>query len=265
MLKFFKILLRNLVFFSKGKEIGFFDKIKLKLSRRYEKGKVSFNGKEVVYTDAASFVSMYEEIFVKEIYHFKSAEVSPFIIDCGSNIGLSVIYFKSLFPSSSIIAFEPDKNIFQILKKNVESLSLHNIQLQENAIWKSDEELSFVSQGGLSGSIADSGQTKTVKVKGLRLKNLLDKKVDFLKIDIEGAEYEVLKDCAAELKNVRNLFVEYHSVKDEVQRLDEILAVFKEAGFRYQVQEVLTSPNPYIEIKTLLNMDLQLNIFGYRN
>ena len=44
----------------------------------------------------------------------------------------------------------------------------------------------------------------------VRLKDLLDDDIDFLKIDIEGAEYAVLKDCSDDLTNVKNLFVEYH-------------------------------------------------------
>jgi hypothetical protein len=63
------------------------------------------------------------------------------------------------------------------------------------------------------------------------LRDLLDSPVDFLKIDIEGAEYAVLKDCRDRLQNVRNLFVEYHAAPDEPQRLNEMLSWFSEAGF----------------------------------
>jgi FkbM family methyltransferase len=43
--------------------------------------------------------------------------MSPYIIDAGANIGLSIIYFKKKYPNSKIVAFEPDKLIFNILKK----------------------------------------------------------------------------------------------------------------------------------------------------
>ena len=49
-----------------------------------------------------------KDIFVRRIYHFESHRSDPLIIDCGSNIGLSILYFVSTYPSSRVIAFEPD-------------------------------------------------------------------------------------------------------------------------------------------------------------
>jgi FkbM family methyltransferase len=43
----------------------------------------------------------------------------PVIIDCGGNIGLSVLYFKYLFPNSVITVFEPSPPVFEILKENI--------------------------------------------------------------------------------------------------------------------------------------------------
>src|SRR5690348_5460731 len=66
------------------------------------------------------FYHSVEEIFVDEVYkcNFNSAE--PYIIDCGANIGLSVIYFKQKYPNAKIIAFEPDKFQFDNLLQNIE-------------------------------------------------------------------------------------------------------------------------------------------------
>jgi hypothetical protein len=57
--------------------------------------------------------------------------------------------------------------------------------------------------------------------------------VDFLKMDIEGAEAEVLLDIESELHSVQNLFFEYHSTPGKQQVLGELLSVVTKAGFRY--------------------------------
>src|SRR5690349_14366069 len=65
-------------------------------------------GRTLRYTNRFWLLHSLEEIFIDKVYLFHSAELSPRIIDCGANIGLSVIFFKRTFPSAKIIAFEPD-------------------------------------------------------------------------------------------------------------------------------------------------------------
>ena len=89
-------------------------------------------------------------------------------------------------------------------------------------------------------------------------------KIDFLKLDIEGAEYEVLQDCQKELRDVQNLFVEYHSPASSEQRLSRILEILSGAGFRYQIHEAFTSPHPFLDRRLAGQMDLQLNISAFR-
>jgi hypothetical protein len=74
----------------------------------------------------------------------------------------------------------------------------------------------------------------------------------------------VLTDCTEHLGKVRNIFVEYHSFASEPQSLDEILEVLIASDFRIQIHTQFSSPQPLVHRDTQLGMDLQLNIFGYR-
>lgn len=218
------------------------------------------------FIDSASFIFMFDEIFSKQIYKFPTANEMPYIIDCGANIGLSVIYFKTLYPNAEIIAFEPDSEVFKILKLNTESFSFSNVQLIPKACWNLETEIEFQREGADGGRIGKLGEVEVgYKISTIRLCTFLTKQVEFLKIDIEGAETNVLEDCADLLVNVKNLFVEYHSFNDENQTLSVILNILTNAGFRYQIQHVgVFSNHPYLGINTHLGMDLQLNIFAYR-
>jgi FkbM family methyltransferase len=245
-----------------------FDFEKKRLSRlpRYIKTSSTFLGKPIEIVDACTYLVGLEEIFRKENYRFVSDNKTPLIIDVGANIGLSVIYFKLLFPHSRIIAFEPDPEIFNSLQKNIKSFELQDVKLYNRAASIENGEQEFVIEGGYSGHIKnefDAGR-KISKVPTTRLQDVLFERVDFLKIDVEGAETEIIKDCADMLKNVHSLFIEYHSHEKNKQTLDVILNILTRAGFRYHIKEAYTVPHPYIERPCLANMDLQLEIFAIR-
>lgn len=248
-----------------GRELNFADKIKLNYCRRYQPLQITFTGNRLHAADADSFLGAYKEIFYDRIYAFPSATLRPLIIDGGANIGLATLFFKQVYPQSRVIAFEPDRVIFALLQQNIASFRLKDVRLVNAALWKSDTSVSFTSEGGASGHIATSAEAAhSTPITAVRLKSWLHEKVDFLKLDIEGAECEVLEDCQEELRNVQNLFVEYHSPANSEQKLWRILEMLSAAGFRYHIHEAFTSPHPFLTRRLLGQMDLQLNIFAFR-
>jgi FkbM family methyltransferase len=232
---------------------------------RYKRTTTSLLGNELQVPDAASFLFIYREMFEKETYRFKSDSDSPVIIDCGANIGLSLIYFKKLYPKAKIIAFEPDPKIHDVLCSNISSFGLQDVTIINKALWSEDTVLNFYSEGADAGRLDAMENTKSVSITTDRLSRYLQSPVDFLKIDIEGAEYEVLKECASQLHNVQRIFVEYHSFTGKQQVLDEILAILRSSGFRYNINFLgLVSPQPFVKVNTYSGMDMQLNIYAYR-
>src|SRR5439155_19809328 len=201
-----------------GRDLNFVDKIRLNYRRKYHPLQITFAGRPMQVADADSFLGAYKEIFFDRVYAFPSATPRPLIIDGGANIGLATLFFKRAYPQSRVIAFEPDPVLFAFLKQNIASLQMQNVEAINAALWNSDTSLSFISERGASGHIAtfmDTGDS--VPVPAVRLKSWLHEKIDFLKLDIEGAEYEVFEDCREELRDVQNLFVEYHSPANSEQ------------------------------------------------
>ncbi len=242
---------------------------RIQTSPRYRPLTTRLLGAPVEIVDGLSFYYSYREIFGEGIYDFVHAGANPVIIDGGSNIGLSVAWFRQQFPGSRITAFEADPLVFDVLQRNMQSLGYHNVQLENKALWNSDTELEFAVEGADGGRLSRDGRLQPgyreiVRVPAARLRPWLAEKVDMLKLDIEGAEHCVLMDCADALHHVSNIFVEYHSFEGQRQTLDEILNVLIAAGFRIQIHTQFCSPQPLIRRTTQLGMDLQLNIFGYR-
>ena len=222
-------------------------------------------GRPLEIVDAASFLYMHQEVFEQQIYRFHSARQRPYIIDAGANIGLSVLYFKNLYPNSGIVAFEPDEEVFSFLQRNIERSGYKDVELICRAVWSSETNLSFMNEGADGGRIAQANDPRDKIVQTARLRNYIDRPVDLLKIDIEGAETEVLMDCADLLGNIDNIFVEYHSFAVIPQTLHDITGILARAGFRLHIHPPHTSPQPFVRRNVHLGMDMQLNIFAFRS
>jgi FkbM family methyltransferase len=243
--------------------IPYSEYLELKKNIASKKESFIFN-KKIKMTDSFWYLHSLNELFVEEVYQFSSENKTPRIIDCGSNIGLSVIYFKRLFPNAKIIAFEPDNDICAIAHHNLQQFGITDVDLQQKAVWTNNDPLFFAKHGSLSGQVVDEEASNTIRIETIRLKDYLQEKVDFLKIDIEGPEFDIIKDCKDDLKNVENIFVEYHSFAENPQMIGELLIYLKDAGFKLYLKEAWENmKNPYMEKKGPF-FDLQLNIFGYR-
>jgi FkbM family methyltransferase len=237
---------------------------------RYTAGETDLlgGGTPIRFLDNASLLFIFDEVFKKEIYKFHRGEKKPFIIDAGANIGLSVIYFKSIFPDARVIAFEPDPKVFSVLDHNVGALALQDVELVNKGLWNEQTFLNFFSEGADAGRVATAEDKKDlIKIPTTLLSPYLKEgQVDFLKIDIEGAEFEVLKESSEYLGNVQNIFIEYHSFAHQKQHLSELLGILERSGFRVIINYIgLTSKSPMLKVEEQMGMDLQLNIYGVRS
>lgn len=223
-------------------------------------------GKPFKFHDTGSFVDTYNEIFVSKIYNFKPSSDKTIILDCGANMGLSVLYFSKTYPNHKIYAFEPEAKIYAILKENVETFDLKNVTLLEKAVWDKEEVLEFYTDSGMGGRVLSSYQNQTpTRINAVRLLDYITDEVDFLKIDIEGAEVEVLRDCKDVLDKVGSMFFEYHNDINKPQSLHELLTIVKCKGFNYYIKESCVRKTPFTDTNLICeSFDMAINIFCYR-
>jgi len=236
----------------------------LREAERYRETTVKLLGDDFKIADAQSFYWSYREIFIDHIYKFGTSNTEPFIIDCGSNYGTSIVFYKYLFPASKIIGVEADPIIYKLLEWNLNRRGYENIKLYNRAISVSQEPVNFYHEGADGGRIIPlpPSSTKDVfVVEPILLDELIQEHVDFLKIDIEGVEVDVI--CSSKkLADVDQLFIEYHSFKDSKQDLGRMLEKLSSLNFRYYFHTKFCSPRPLTEESLQLGMDLQINIFA---
>jgi FkbM family methyltransferase len=117
---------------------------------------VNFRGSVTHFASPFWFLHSVQEIFIDEVYKFAPERTDPTIIDCGANIGLSAIYFKTHWPDAKLIAFEPDPSVFDLLQKNVKQRNFTAVDAQNAAIWIDDSKLRFEVEGALGGKLSDA-------------------------------------------------------------------------------------------------------------
>ncbi len=195
--------------------------------------------------------NLYEGIFFRNEYFFKTKKKNPLILDCGANIGLSTIFFKWLYSKSKVYAFEPDKASFELLKRNLQINNLKDAYAFNYALSNKNGKISFYIDQKNQGSLIMSTRPertpnrKKVTVDAIKLSAFIKKykikHIDFLKMDIEGSEVEVFADLEKEklLKQIETMAIEYHhKIGSEKSRLANFLKRIEDAGFEYKINAV---------------------------
>ena len=215
--------------------------------------KVRLFGKVVYFMDWRGFWVPFQEIFLNLDYHFDTNCSDTLFIDGGANIGLATIYLKNLYPEMEVICFEPSSAHRDLLAKNIKSLGLKNVTVLPYALAgeKCEMILRIPEDDSLAGSIIRyNGVSKEIKslseqkIQCVTLNEFINKKCDLLKLDIEGAEVEVLEASSNSLRFIDRLFIEFHGFGDEpYQKLERMLALLRQNDFQYRVDKALGTRN----------------------
>lgn len=198
---------------------------------------VRFSGYTLRITDGPNFYMQYKDEFIRRIYHFESERPNPLIIDGGSNMGMSILYFKQVYPQARIIGLEPDPDIFRMLQENVTRNNLKYVTLVNAGLSAKSGMRAFVPDGSTGGRYEE--ERGSIEVETRLLSNYLAESVDFLKLNIEGEELPVLQEAEAsgKLRNIHEMVIEYHGWPQKEQQLGALLDLLDRNGFRYLVHD----------------------------
>jgi FkbM family methyltransferase len=130
--------------------------------------------------------------YLEEVYRqIVEGGKKPLIVDCGANIGASVLWFHARYPEAHIVAIEPALDNFALLEKNVRGLEM---DLRQAAVGPECGEAWLSGQTGDTWGYRTNDRNEGVPVQVISLDRVLESKppslyVPFLlKVDIEGAE-----------------------------------------------------------------------------
>jgi FkbM family methyltransferase len=186
------------------------------------------------------FYIQYKDIFVQRIYHFDSRRPDPLIIDGGSNIGMSILYFKHVYPRARVMGFEPSPDLFRVLRENVDRNRLTDVTLVNAGLGSREGTIGFnPADLNVGGHLVANAEDAKADVAVTRLSNFLQEPVDFLKLNIEGEELAVLEEVEAsgKMANIAELVLEYHGLPEAKQSLGSLLDLLGRHQFRYLVHD----------------------------
>lgn len=189
--------------------------------------------------DEARF--LVEEIFLMATYGPALPKSSPRILDCGANCGFATAFFKLLHPDAQITAFEPSPSSCALLRRNVADNHFKGVEIVEAACGGKEGTLDFVISERLSLiSSADParGTGQRVSVSVVPLSRWVGERVDLLKLDVEGAEHEVLAELieSRAICRIDRLAIEYHHrMGTATCRMGGFLKLLEQEGFTYSL------------------------------
>jgi FkbM family methyltransferase len=199
---------------------------------------------KIKFLDYNLFRYLFNEIFLSKEYFFESKKDDPSIIDCGSNIGMSILYFKMLYPNAKIMAFEPGEETYACIEENIQMNNLNSIDIYNVALAKTEGTIDFFYDksdvGSLMMSAVEERMPKEKRiVKSVCLSSYINHDIDFMKMDIEGAEMEVMEDLYnnKKLQYIQQMVIEYHHhINEGVDCFSKILQILEDSQFGYHIE-----------------------------
>lgn len=182
-------------------------------------------------------IEEYGEFSQLEVELFNQiCKVSDTIIEVGANIGAHTQVFSNLVGNKGkVLAFEPQRIVFQTLNANIALNSMLNVFTYQYAIGSEEKTIflppiNYQSHGNFGGINVD-GFKKGEPIKQVLLDSFIDdiNKLKLIKIDVEGMESEVIKGAKKTIEKFKPLlYVE----NDRQEKSQELIELIQELGYR---------------------------------
>ena len=158
------------------------------------------------------------------------------IIDVGAHIGLFALFASQFCKNGKIFCYEPIKENYKILIENIEMNQIQNIFPNNLAVTKETSRVKIFLNDDQSGHSMFIQNKNFVEVDSKSLSDIfIDngiKECDFLKLDCEGAEYEIIESLPSDLfTKINKTAIEYHMVDTKPELLEQLINKLKQFSF----------------------------------
>ena len=179
------------------------------------------------------------------MWNYLKPKEGDIFLDVGAHIGrYALLVAKMVGDSGKVLAIEPDPINFSILRENIELNKFHNVIALNIAAWSNETKLEFfLGEGSAHGSVKKTYADKLhgprhgyMKVSARPLDTVISEiglgEISYIKIDVEGAEFEALKGLEQTLKkNSPRLIVEV--LEENIDKVKEYVS-----GLGYETEVI---------------------------
>jgi FkbM family methyltransferase len=181
----------------------------------------------------------------------------PIIVDAGAHLGFFSLFVKKLKPYSRIIAIEPLPENLRLLKVNLKLNSIRDVVIVKKALLDNDKRLklylpNYVDYDAASTLTYKNTPVKIYSIQSISLSKLIKlynlEKIDLLKMDIEGAEFQIIiNDIKLLKKKILYLIFEYHENIKSYNK-STVKKILQDNGFKkvHEFRHVLCFKNTQI-------------------
>jgi len=190
--------------------------------------------RSLYFPNNSTYIELFKEIILDDEYKlsfFKDKNIKN-IVDVGANLGMFSVAARIAFKNAKIHAYEPNPNNIPVLGKHGKEF---NFKIYEEALGfeAGRGELIFTTVHDTSARISNTDKGLTILTDLDTVINRFEnRKIDLLKLDCEGAEFEILKNSNA-LKHVRFITMEYHlPAKGSEAILEDLISTLNRLKFK---------------------------------
>jgi len=196
------------------------------------------NGIKLKVRASTSDACVIAHIVVKNFYMLSKNEIknAETVVDLGAHIGLFSLWTASRSKKAAIFSFEPEPSNYNLLEYNIETNKLQlRIKPYRLALSGKNGELELFKSSESVGHSLNFKRGDSIKIQSITLEDIFHdyniSKIDILKVDIEGAEYSLLK-CLDEslFSRIGIICMECHDVNSE-NNIDSMQKFLKDKGF----------------------------------
>jgi FkbM family methyltransferase len=197
-----------------------------------------------------------------EYLDFAGLSEGQIVLDIGAYSGVTSIIFAGLVGAGGhVYAFEADRMNYECAVQNIEMarrwMGLDNITLVNQAVWSHSNGVMFSNEGAMGSSaveITGGGRGVETKTPSTTLEDFCQERglahVDFIKVDIEGGEIELLASSVEFLARIKpKLIVEPHWVAGSLST-ERCVRLLESAGYSVRIREKVGESEPMIEAVT---------------
>ncbi len=182
-------------------------------------------GKDLL-SDSLLITKEYEPVETKVIKDL--VNVGDIVVDAGANIGYyTILLSRAVGPTGKVYAFEPGKECFDLLSRNVAENNCENVILINKALSDKEGEIKFYVNEKDKASSSMLEETKhlgtEVIAEGTTLDIEVNEPVDFMKVDIEGAELDCLIGATTLLQTCKKLVLEVPEGRKDTEDIKQLL------------------------------------------
>jgi FkbM family methyltransferase len=202
------------------------------------------NKKIKIRSNTTDFMAL-ANVWLLEDYKIKKFEINSndVIIDIGAHIGIFTIYASQFCNNGKIYSFEPVKENYDLLLNNIKLNHSEQVKPFNLAVSNTNDVVTiYINDDKAAHSIFPSSES-SIKVKSITLQNIFEENninhCNFLKLDCEGAEYEILCNLPAKyFKEIDKIVMECHFVDKKPELIGDLKQILVKQGFQVRTKTI---------------------------